>query len=343
MSDEKSSFGKKAAISFGIGAVIAGGSYLINWIQTRRQNNTNEAISNSSSITDLNLSKNFNGISKGNKKSDWNSSPCDSNKTDEMKKSFDSYESSSKPEKSKTEELTNPSECKGDSHNDLNELFKEVDDLFEKDGHSQKMALNLLKELKTSSLKNPNVLWRLAKGYQLIAKSQTDIELKKNFIISGLQHASEAIKLEFFNLDAHKWYALLIFMEYQYLPISEKKEKGSEFLKHANLVLFERKNDYLLHYSLAKFKYEGLTDNRLKNEFSEFGVSDVISELKLADSLSPKPCKEIKFLLAKCYLLDNDVAEALDWLKASWKVESKNDFDAKCDEEISSLLKKLQT
>ena len=59
MSDENSSFGKKAVIGLGIGAGIALIRYGYDWFQTWKQGNTNEAISNSSSITDLNLSKNF--------------------------------------------------------------------------------------------------------------------------------------------------------------------------------------------------------------------------------------------------------------------------------------------
>lgn len=130
---------------------------------------------------------------------------------------------------------------------------------------------------------NVDVIWRFARACYNYMNHFSDIEHKKkiiskgnsvinckllilgiskcsykdfiyNFIFSGLEACEQFINVE--NADLHKWYAILIGLHGEYLPLAEKIKNGSVFKNHVMIALKLRPKDSDLHHLLGRFRYE---------------------------------------------------------------------------------------
>lgn len=235
-------------------------------------------------------------------------------------------------------------------------LFEEADILLKGNDADRSSALSLLRENEQEFSDNADFLWRLAKALQMQAtkhKALNNKEKQKEFIVEGnfllnfvkrnnfykfynfisilgLQYAEKALSLDISNPDAHKWFAILTGMLGDFLTTKEKIQNGYLFQKHLATALEGRPDDATLYHLLGRFKFEvsnlSWIEKKLAStlfaELPPVTFPDAINDFLKAEDLNPKPWKENRLLLAKCYAGDGQHQEALNWLDSAKAVEA---------------------
>lgn len=73
-------------------------------------------------------------------------------------------------------------------------------------------------------------------------------------IFPGINACEKLLNIS--NADLHKWYAILVGVYGEFLPITEKIKNGYRFKEHVMKALKINPNDADLHHLLGRFKYE---------------------------------------------------------------------------------------
>lgn len=88
----------------------------------------------------------------------------------------------------------------------------------------------------------------------ICAKIKSLKYLIKIFIFPGINACEKLLNIS--NAHLHKWYAILVGVYGEFLPIAEKIKNGYRFKEHVMKALEISPNDADLHHLLGRFKYE---------------------------------------------------------------------------------------
>lgn len=76
----------------------------------------------------------------------------------------------------------------------------------------------------------------------------------QRIVISGIDACEKLLDVQ--NADLHKWCAILVGLNGDFLPVAEKIKNGYRFKELVMGALEIRPNDADLHHLLGRFKYE---------------------------------------------------------------------------------------
>lgn len=76
----------------------------------------------------------------------------------------------------------------------------------------------------------------------------------QQIVVSGIAACEKVLDIP--NADLHKWCAILVGVNGDFLPTAEKIKNGYRFKEHVMKALEIRPNDADLHHLLGRFRYE---------------------------------------------------------------------------------------
>lgn len=199
------------------------------------------------------------------------------------------------------------------------ELMK-IDAQEETEERNKDTAYYKLKELIELHPHNEDVIWRFARACYNCINNFTDIEHKNKIISEGLKACERVIDVE--DADLHKWYAILIGIHGEYLPLAEKIKNGTVFKNHVIIALKIRPNDPDLHHLLGRFKYElsslSWIERKLASTFfsepPNASYEEAIESFEQAEELATQPHLENRLFLSKAYIATNNFEKAVYFL-----------------------------
>ncbi|KAK0177791.1 hypothetical protein PV328_001802 [Microctonus aethiopoides] len=178
-----------------------------------------------------------------------------------------------------------------------------------------------LRSLATWHGTNVEVIWRLARACWKNAKNLTDKKRQDVLLQEGIQFCENLLDKE--HVDLHKWYAMLVGLTTENLPIKDKLAAGKRFEKHVKLALRLRPTDSTLNHLLGRFQYtvSGLTWIEKKICETLFGEAptstyvEAIANLEKAEEYATEPDIENKYFLAQSYLKIKSYQKSVDLFK----------------------------
>lgn len=232
----------------------------------------------------------------------------------------------------------------------LKSLIENVDVLLKTGtSESRREAYSKLTAYLSKHEANSGILWRLAKcchGLGTACAAMGHMDQKKEFILEGLDYAKQALDINSNDAEAHKWFAILTGAYGDYLGMKEKIEGGYVFKTHVEKAITLRPEDASLRHLVGRFKYEVANlswierkvANTLFAEVPAATLPEAIEDFKAAHKLNPTPWKENSLFLAKCYIAQNNYAEAVHWLDDAAAISVTSCEDEVCELEVQNLL-----
>ncbi|KAK7792371.1 hypothetical protein R5R35_007724 [Gryllus longicercus] len=241
---------------------------------------------------------------------------------------------------------------KEDTSPELLEVYEKVDSLLKGDSEERKSALELLQEHYEQCPDNVGLLCRLAKACHSVGTCETeDAKRRREHILQGCAYAQKALELNDSNSEAHKWYAITVGSRGEFTGIREKISDGNIFKQHVDKALAISPNDSALHHLSGRFKYEVASlswiertvAKKMNTDFPSATYEEALEDFLKAEELNPVPWKENRLLIAKCYISQDDLSNAIKWLHQAADVPVTLPEDEAAQQEIHSLLAKYTT
>ncbi|XP_047352730.1 regulator of microtubule dynamics protein 1-like [Vespa velutina] len=200
-----------------------------------------------------------------------------------------------------------------------------------------------LQELTKLHPNNVDIIWRFANACYTYINHFSNIEHKKKIISEGLEACEQIINVE--NADLHKWYAILIGLHGEYLPLAERIKNGSVFKNHVMTALKLRPKDSDLHHLLGRFRYEISNLTWIERKvattfFSEppnASYEEAIESFEQAEEFATEPHLENRLFLSKSYIAISNYEKAIYWLNEICQ----QTVVTKQDQNVQSEAKKL--
>ncbi|KAK2585789.1 hypothetical protein KPH14_010394 [Odynerus spinipes] len=230
----------------------------------------------------------------------------------------------------------------------INELEAELMEIDAQEELEEKIEEDVYHKLQDLTKLHPNnvgVIWRFARACYNCMNHTSDVEHKKKIISEGLEACQQVIHVE--DADLHKWYAILIGLHGEYLPVAEKIKNGYTFKNHVMIALNIRPKDSGLHYLLGRFKFEisNLTWFERKMAATFFSeppsatYEDAIESFEQAEQFAIKPHLENRLFLSKAYIAISEYEKAVHWLNEICQQPAVTEEDQNVQSEAKKLLK----
>lgn len=170
---------------------------------------------------------------------------------------------------------------------------------------------------------NVNLLWRIGKAHLKLSERSTDKSYIQNQIEKGVEACTKALELDPRCAAAHKWMAILIGGRGDFQSMKDRIADGHLLKQHVDKALELDPNDPSLHHMLGRFCFEvaGLKWYERKVAATLFGeppnstYGEALDHLMKCESLADFQWKENKLYIAKCFIAQNQVKDAVQWLE----------------------------
>lgn len=191
-----------------------------------------------------------------------------------------------------------------------------------------------------------DVVWRYARSCYKYSNCTTDVNVRKAVICAGIDACEKLLDVP--NADLHKWCAILVGVNGDFLPIAEKIKNGYRFKDHVMKALEIRSDDADLHHLLGRFRYEvanlGWIERKIAATlFSEppsASYEDAIDSFQKAEDFSSKANLENKLFLSKCYIALGNYEPACRWLEKICDLSVMGEDDERIQNDARQLLAK---
>lgn len=182
----------------------------------------------------------------------------------------------------------------------------------------------------------------------VLGESVSDLDLKKEIRLKGYNIAKCFLRTNRDSYLTHKWYAIAIGRIIDYQSINDKIKLGFEFKEHLDIAINMHQTDYMLYYLRGRwiFKMCNLSWAERYGVRVIFGkLPDVTIESAMKDflkveELHKNKSKASSLYLAKCYINQGNVEEAIKYLKIANELPIRTNEHLIDNEEIESLLQK---
>jgi len=224
----------------------------------------------------------------------------------------------------------------------LVDLLQNADQLFDESKYQE--TLDVLNKFEDQS--NCDIKWRQARAmYRL---SQIDSKRKKELIREGFTLVNDALKINDKDFAIHKWLAILLDAKGELDGIKVRVSQLEEVKKHMVRAVELNPEDPTSWHLLGNFAY-ALADMpwyQRKIVSAIFATpptgtyEEALEHCLKAEEIKPNFYSMNLLLIAKCYqnLKNNEKAKHYFTLAANITVA--NEYDKKCKEEATALLKK---
>lgn len=223
--------------------------------------------------------------------------------------------------------------------------FSVLDAHHQQGGHEEADNLQL-RGLVDTYPDNVDVVWRYARSCYKYSNCTTDANVRKAVICAGIDACEKLLATP--NADLHKWCAILVGVNGDFLPIAEKIQNGYRFKEHVLKALEIRPNDADLHHLLGRFRYEvanlGWIERKIAATlFSEppsASYEDAIDSFRKAEDFAVKVNLENRLFLSKCYIALGNYELACQWLEKLCDLSVTNENEERIQNEARQLLAK---
>ncbi|XP_049825240.1 regulator of microtubule dynamics protein 1 isoform X3 [Aethina tumida] len=197
---------------------------------------------------------------------------------------------------------------------------------------------------------NVNLLWRIGKAHLKLSERSTDKSYIQNQIEKGVEACTKALELDPRCAAAHKWMAILIGGRGDFQSMKDRIADGHLLKQHVDKALELDPNDPSLHHMLGRFCFEvaGLKWYERKVAATLFGeppnstYGEALDHLMKCESLADFQWKENKLYIAKCFVAQNQLKDAVQWLEKAQACKG-DGLDDNLDSEIKVLLAKYNS
>ncbi|XP_011871321.1 PREDICTED: regulator of microtubule dynamics protein 1-like [Vollenhovia emeryi] len=191
-----------------------------------------------------------------------------------------------------------------------------------------------------------DVVWRFARSCYKYSNCTTDANVRKAVICAGIDACEKLLDVA--NADLHKWCAILVGVNGDFLPTAERIKNGYRFKEHVMRALEIRPNDADLHHLLGRFRYEVANLSWIERKiaatlFSEppsASYEDAIDSFQKAEDFSVKINLENRLFLSKCYIALGNYEPACQWLEKICNMSVTSEDDARVQNDARQLLAK---
>ncbi|KAL0112736.1 hypothetical protein PUN28_012185 [Cardiocondyla obscurior] len=223
--------------------------------------------------------------------------------------------------------------------------FSLLDAHYQQDGCEEDNYVQL-RNLVDTYPNNVDIVWRYARSCYAYFNCIADPSAKQAIICAGINACDKVLDAP--NADLHKWCAILLGKNNDFLPIAEKIKNGHYFKEHVMKALEIRPNDPDLHYMLGRFRYEvanlGWIERKIAATlFSEppsASYEDAIDSFQKAEEFSVKVNLENRLFLSKCYIALGNYKLACQLLEKTCDLSVVNEDDKKIQNDARQLLAK---
>lgn len=225
---------------------------------------------------------------------------------------------------------------------DLNlfEIDKSADEDF---NHA---TYNWLRSLMDNYPNDVEITWRFARASYKYFTNTNDLDEKRAIIREGIV-ASEKL-LHRRHAELYKWYAILVGVDADFQPISQRIKNGYVFKDHILKALEVQPDDSELHYLLGRFKYEAASLPWVHKKIAAtlFGeppsstFEEAVDSFQKAEELANRPNLENRLFLSKSFVALNNYKSAVLWLQKILEVPARTAEDSNVHSEAKKLLDK---
>ncbi|KAG7204893.1 hypothetical protein KM043_005291 [Ampulex compressa] len=218
-------------------------------------------------------------------------------------------------------------------------------DKFSEEEYGEKEYLKL-QSLLNQYPDNVNVIWRFARSCYNYTVFLSDAELKQKLLCEGIKACEPVLSVQ--NAELHKWYAILIGLNGDYLPVADRIKNGYNFNQHIKIALELKPDDAHIYYLLGRFQYEVSSLSWLEkkiaaalySELPNASYEEAIKNFEEAEKLMREPRIDNRLYLSKSYIAVNEYQKALDLLDKTLEMPAMNLADEEFHREVKALLKK---
>ncbi|XP_012524454.1 regulator of microtubule dynamics protein 1 [Monomorium pharaonis] len=223
--------------------------------------------------------------------------------------------------------------------------FSAFDERHRQGGHEEDDHFQLRGLVDTYS-DSIDIVWRYARSCYNYSNCTTDANVKETVIRAGIEACEKHLNTS--NADLYKWYAILVGVNGDLLPMAEKIQNGYRFKELVMKALEIRPDDADLHHLLGRFKYEVANLSWIERKiaatlFSEppsASYEDAIDCFRKAEDFSVEVNLENKLFLSKCYIALGNYELACQWLEKLCDLSVTRDDDMRIQNEARQLLVK---
>lgn len=231
--------------------------------------------------------------------------------------------------------------------NELDLLLLEIDKAYDEEFNID--IYSKLESLVNSYPNNVEVAWRYAYHCRKHCFAVQDVETKKEIIQKGLKVCEGFLSCSHANL--YKWYAVLVGMNADYLPLSSRIKSGFRFLDYVTWALEIEPNDPELHHLLGRFRYEMASLSWIERKVASTLFAEppsatfegALSAFQRSEELHKKPVSENKLYLGKTYINLSNYEKGVEWLEKTVALPAETVNHQTILAEAEKLLKKYSS
>ncbi|XP_015586763.1 regulator of microtubule dynamics protein 1 [Cephus cinctus] len=238
----------------------------------------------------------------------------------------------------------------GDNDNGTSEGVNEVDSMLASLDKQMEMKAppkdvhTVLQNLANLHPNNVEVIWRLTKACYNCSSNTTDMDTKKTYILEGLKVCEKIISTP--NANLYKWYAILVGLHGDFLPVKQKIANGHRFKEYVTKALELSPEDPVLYYLLGRFKYEVSALSWVERKIAATLFSDppsatyedALSDFEQSEKLGTEPNMDNRLFLAKTYIKLNRYQDAFPWLTKVLELPATDEEDRRKQDEADLLM-----
>uniref|UniRef100_A0A7E4V180 Regulator of microtubule dynamics protein 1 n=1 Tax=Panagrellus redivivus TaxID=6233 RepID=A0A7E4V180_PANRE len=242
-----------------------------------------------------------------------------------------------------------PSSLRGSSSSVVIQSYAKVDELHEQgEGDAAYAILKKAYDSEPGAKEDIELLWRLARACHMRSSVLSQKNPKrKELIVEGHKYALDANKIDGNNFNVVKWCAVTTGALADHLGVKERIQQGYAFKEFVDKAI-SMQSEYSLYHMRGRFSYSVANLSWLERKAAATffatpptaSIDDALKDFLEVEKLRPNQWLENLLYVAKCYVIKNDKANVVKYLKVAVSLPVHDDADKETQEEAKQLLAK---
>uniref|UniRef100_A0A7E4V089 Regulator of microtubule dynamics protein 1 n=1 Tax=Panagrellus redivivus TaxID=6233 RepID=A0A7E4V089_PANRE len=227
--------------------------------------------------------------------------------------------------------------------------YAKVDELHEQgEGDAAYAILKKAYDSEPGAKEDIELLWRLARACHMRSSVLSQKNPKrKELIVEGHKYALDANKIDGNNFNVVKWCAVTTGALADHLGVKERIQQGYAFKEFVDKAI-SMQSEYSLYHMRGRFSYSVANLSWLERKAAATffatpptaSIDDALKDFLEVEKLRPNQWLENLLYVAKCYVIKNDKANVVKYLKVAVSLPVHDDADKETQEEAKQLLAK---
>lgn len=186
------------------------------------------------------------------------------------------------------------------------------------------------------------------KSSYALGEAEEEEQIKKELRMKSYYLSKSYLDLNSKSYLAHKWFAITLGRIIDYMSVNEKVKLGFEFKNHLDIAISLNDSDYMLFYLRGRWSYrmcnlswaERYGIRLIFGKVPNVNIESAVKDFLKVEELHNKKSKGSTLYLSKCYINQNEIAKAIEYLKIALELPVRTNEHLIENEEVISLLKK---